>query len=109
MEKNTFDFQVEVQGENSAYYRAHVVDVFETEILLRFEDDWQPPSRFPFPRIRLPPPPPLPPENAVRYSEGEEIEVYSRASDQVIKRQYQNYDVTLVCQYVINNAETLNK
>ena len=38
-------FQVEVQGENSAYYRAHVVDVFENEILLRFEDDWQPPSR----------------------------------------------------------------
>jgi hypothetical protein len=37
--------QVEVQGENSAYYRAHVVDVFDNEVLLRFEDDWQPPSR----------------------------------------------------------------
>lgn len=73
---------VEVQGENSAYYRAHVVDVFENEVLLRFEDDWQPPSRFPFARIRLPPPP-LPPETSPnRFSEGDEIEVYSRASDQ---------------------------
>jgi hypothetical protein len=39
-------FQVEVQGENSAYYRAHVVDVFDNEVQLRFEDDWQPPSRY---------------------------------------------------------------
>ena len=39
---------VEVQGENSAYYRARVADIFENEVLLRFEDDWQPASRFAF-------------------------------------------------------------
>jgi len=85
---------VEVQGENSAYYKAYVTDVFDTEVLLRFEDDWQPQSAFPFSRVRLPPPPPgstadgsestttpvatSPPTFSVE----QEIEVYSRASDQ---------------------------
>ena len=41
---------VEVQGENSAYYKAYVKDIFEEEVLLRFEDDWQPESKFPFAR-----------------------------------------------------------
>ncbi len=73
---------VEVQGENGAYYKAHVRDVFpeSSEVLLVFERDWQPQSRFPFARVRLPPKPfsimPL-------YTEQQEIEVYSRASDQV--------------------------
>ena len=41
---------VEVQGENSAYYKAYVKDIFDSEVLLRFEDDWQPESKFPFSR-----------------------------------------------------------
>jgi hypothetical protein len=41
---------VEVQGENSAYYKAYVKDIFDGEVLLRFEDDWQPESKFPFSR-----------------------------------------------------------
>ena len=41
---------VEVQGENSAYYKAYVRDVYDGEVLLRFEDDWQPESKFPFAR-----------------------------------------------------------
>ena len=49
------------QGENSAYYRARVAESFETEVLLRFEDDWQPASKFPFARVRLPPQTPQPP------------------------------------------------
>ena len=73
---------VEVQGENGAYYHAHVRDVFKEEILLSFENDWQPRSRFPFSRIRLPPPPRNTEENAVVISPGQEIEVFSRASDQ---------------------------
>ncbi len=75
---------VEVQGENGAYYKARVRDVFPdaSEVLLCFERDWQPQSRFPLSRVRLPPPHSLhmqPPH----YTEGQEIEVYSRASDQV--------------------------
>ena len=73
------DLLVEVQGENSAYYKAYVTDVFETEVLLRFEDDWQPKSRFPFSRVRLPPPSSSS-DNA--FAVDQEIEVYSRASDQ---------------------------
>ena len=41
---------VEVQGENSAYYKAYVRDVYDGEVLLRFEDDWQPESKFAFAR-----------------------------------------------------------
>ena len=81
---------VEVQGENGAYYKAFVTDVFAEEIKLAFEHDWQPESRyyplsqfcenfnvssrFPFARVRLPPPaPPTPPE----FHTGQEIEVIS--------------------------------
>lgn len=74
--------KVEVQGENGAYYRAHVKDVLgDDEVLLCFENNWQSETRFPVSRVRLPPPnPPL--EGPVVFAEGQEIEVYSRASDQ---------------------------
>ncbi len=73
---------VEVQGENGAYYKARVRDVFADsgEVLLCFERDWQPQSRFQLSRVRLPPPLPA---HVPHYQEGQEIEVYSRASDQV--------------------------
>lgn len=72
---------VEVQGENGAYYRAHVRDVFpsSSEILLSFERDWQPESRFPLERIRLPAPKP---SLDASFVEGQEVEVFSRASEQ---------------------------
>jgi len=79
---------VEVQGENSAYYKAYVKDIFDGEVLLRFEDDWQPESKFPFSRVRLPPPvlgsssQDGSSSNVNRFTESEEIEVFSRASDQ---------------------------
>jgi len=81
---------VEVQGENSAYYRARVADIFENEVLLRFEDDWQPASRFAFSRVRLPPVAAGntssggggSSETAKEFKENEEVEVFSRASDQ---------------------------
>jgi len=89
---------VEVQGENSAYYRARVAESFETEVLLRFEDDWQPASKFPFARVRLPPQTPQTPlpqrpsktaeddstasHAGNKFAEHEEVEVFSRASEQ---------------------------
>ena len=63
---------VEVQGQNGAYYKAYVTDIFDDDIQLEFEDDWQPESKFARSRVRLPPPSPsIPPE----YSVGQEIEV----------------------------------
>jgi len=92
---------VEVQGENSAYYRARVAESFESEVLLRFEDDWQPASKFPFARVRLPPQTPQTPlpqrpsrtaeddstasaatSAGNKFAEHEEVEVFSRASEQ---------------------------
>jgi len=78
---------VEVQGENGAYYKAHVRDVFpeSSEVLLCFERDWQPQSRFPLNRVRLPPQSSAPGQPH-HFTEGQEIEVYSRASDQVSEK-----------------------
>lgn len=73
---------VEVQGENSAYYRARIADIFDNEVLLRFEDDWQPASKFPFSRVRLPPQSTTPNDGSSKFAEHEEVEVYSRASEQ---------------------------
>ena len=77
---------VEVQGENSAYYKAYIQDVFPeaAEVLLRFERDWQPESRFPVARVRLPPSSTGSSSNEAAFKEGDEIEVFSRASDQEI-------------------------
>jgi len=69
---------VEVQGENGAYYKAFVTDIFDDEIQLAFEKNWQPESKFPFSRVRLPPTPVGTPQ----YEQEQEVEVFSRASDQ---------------------------
>jgi len=69
---------VEVQGENGAYYKAYVTDVLEDEIQLAFEKNWQAESRFPFARVRLPPNL----SGQAVFEQEQEVEVYSRASDQ---------------------------
>ncbi|XP_063979345.1 fragile X messenger ribonucleoprotein 1 homolog isoform X7 [Diachasmimorpha longicaudata] len=72
------DLAVEVCGENGAYYKAYVTDVFEDEVLVAFDNDWQPESKFPFAQVRLPMKDGPKPE----FQENQEIEVYSRANDQ---------------------------
>ncbi|XP_074114642.1 synaptic functional regulator FMR1 isoform X3 [Cotesia typhae] len=72
------DLTVEVCGENGAYYKAYVTDVFENEVLVAFDNDWQPESKFPFAQVRLPMKDGPKPE----FQESQEIEVYSRANDQ---------------------------
>ncbi|XP_044736396.1 synaptic functional regulator FMR1 isoform X2 [Chrysoperla carnea] len=77
---NMEDLIVEVCGENGAYYKATIVDVFEDGVLIAFENDWQPESKFPFSQVRLPPKP-----EALNvktdYVEGQEVEVFSRANE----------------------------
>ncbi|XP_034949961.1 synaptic functional regulator FMR1 isoform X8 [Chelonus insularis] len=72
------DLAVEVCGENGAYYKAYVTDIFDNEVLVAFDNDWQPESKFPFAQVRLPMKDGPKPD----YQEGQEIEVYSRANDQ---------------------------
>ena len=62
---------VEVQGENGAYYKAFVTDIFEDEIQLAFEKNWQPESKFPFSRVRLPPSS----SGTPQYEQEQEVEV----------------------------------
>ncbi|XP_014203650.1 synaptic functional regulator FMR1 isoform X2 [Copidosoma floridanum] len=61
-----------------SYNWAFVRDVFEEEVLVSFENDWQPESKFPFSKVRLPPKEGTKPE----FQENQEIEVFSRANDQ---------------------------
>ncbi|XP_029036691.1 synaptic functional regulator FMR1 isoform X1 [Osmia bicornis bicornis] len=71
------DLTVEVCGENGAYYKAFVTDVFEDEVLVTFENDWQPESKFPFAQVRLPPKDGPKSE----FQENQEIEVFSRSNE----------------------------
>ncbi|XP_008191236.1 RNA-binding protein FXR1 isoform X4 [Tribolium castaneum] len=75
---NMEDLAVEVCGENGALYKGYVVDVFEDSVLIHFEDEWQPDSKFPFSQVRLPPKP----DPKVEFTENMEVEVYSRANHQ---------------------------
>ncbi|XP_044761790.1 fragile X mental retardation syndrome-related protein 1 isoform X2 [Coccinella septempunctata] len=72
------DVAVEVCGENGALYKGYVLDVFDDEVLIHFEDEWQPDSRFPFAQVRLPPKP----DQKTEFTENMEVEVYSRANNQ---------------------------
>ncbi|XP_055935914.1 fragile X messenger ribonucleoprotein 1 homolog isoform X6 [Argiope bruennichi] len=80
------DVAVEVCGENGAYYKAYITDVHEDEVTVAFENDtincsWQPESKFPFNRVRLPPAPPKD-DKPISMIEGQEVEVFSRANEQ---------------------------
>ncbi|XP_076678636.1 synaptic functional regulator FMR1 isoform X5 [Andrena cerasifolii] len=71
------DLTVEVCGENGVYYKAFVTDVFEDEVLVTFENDWQPESKFPFAQVRLAPKDGM----KLDLQEGQEIEVFSRSNE----------------------------
>lgn len=72
------DLAVEVRGENGAHYKAFVVDVHENDITVAFENDWQPPNKFAFQRVRLP----SSGRSDDLFTEGQEVEVFSKANDQ---------------------------
>ncbi|XP_075209996.1 synaptic functional regulator FMR1 isoform X2 [Lycorma delicatula] len=75
------DLEVEVCGENGAYYKAFVTDVFEKEVSVAFENEWQPESKFPFEQVRLPPAK-EPEGQKPEFKENQDVEVFSRANDQ---------------------------
>ncbi|CAL8119093.1 unnamed protein product [Orchesella dallaii] len=82
------DVQVEVRGENGAYYQAFVREIFEDgHVLVSFENNTTteyddnsvlPEQRLPFARVRLPPKP-----NGTQgpFVEGQEVEVFSSPGD----------------------------
>ncbi|CAH2241359.1 jg15559 [Pararge aegeria aegeria] len=72
------DLSVEVYGENGAYYKAIVTDVLDNEVLVAFENDWQPESKFPFSQVFLPP------KDTGKHTEfvdNQEVEVFARSND----------------------------
>ncbi|XP_049821449.1 synaptic functional regulator FMR1 isoform X2 [Aethina tumida] len=72
------DLAVEVCGENGALYKGYILDVYDDEVLIHFEDGWQPDSKFPYSQVKLPPQP----DSKVEFLENMEVEVYSRANTQ---------------------------
>ncbi|XP_015907611.2 fragile X messenger ribonucleoprotein 1 isoform X2 [Parasteatoda tepidariorum] len=76
------DVAVEVCGENGAYYKAYITDVHEDEVTVAFENEWQPESKFPYHRVRLPPTTPKDDKALNSMTEGQEVEVFSRANEQ---------------------------
>ncbi|GFR15649.1 synaptic functional regulator FMR1 [Trichonephila clavata] len=74
------ELAIEVCGENGAYYKAFMVDVHEDGVSVAFENDWQPQTKFPFRRVRLPPS--QKDEEKKEFSENQEVEVLSRSNEQ---------------------------
>uniref|UniRef100_A0A336JX16 CSON002939 protein n=1 Tax=Culicoides sonorensis TaxID=179676 RepID=A0A336JX16_CULSO len=70
---------VEVFGENQAWYKGSITDLIEDGVIVAFENDWQEESKFPFSQVRLPP---THLENSLsNYTEGMEVEVFSRSNE----------------------------
>ncbi|KAJ1529300.1 hypothetical protein ONE63_006096 [Megalurothrips usitatus] len=72
------ELAVEVCGENGAYYKGYVTDIFEDSVSVAFENDWQSESKFPFLQVRLPP------KEIKDVTEKQEVEVFSSATEQEV-------------------------
>ncbi|XP_058064482.1 fragile X messenger ribonucleoprotein 1 homolog [Anopheles bellator] len=70
------ELAVEVCGDNCAYYKGIVKDVFDDGVLVEFENEWQTESKFHFNQVRLPPG-----DNVTSLAERMEVEVFSRSDD----------------------------
>ncbi|KAM7249574.1 hypothetical protein ACFE04_019769 [Oxalis oulophora] len=76
--------EVEVVGATGALYKALVTDVFENEVQVVFENDWQPERKYKFNLIKLPPKP----DSNCKFVEGQKVEVFASFQEQEPKGWY---------------------
>ncbi|CAG0913036.1 unnamed protein product [Notodromas monacha] len=72
------DTNIEVLGENGAYYNASIVDIMDDKVLVRFENEWQPDTQFALNSVRFPP---SSAPGQAPLVEGLEVEVKSKSSE----------------------------
>ncbi|XP_064614770.1 RNA-binding protein FXR1-like [Liolophura sinensis] len=72
------DLVVEVRGSNGAFYKAFLKNIYDEEVSVTFENDWQPERRLKFTEVRLPP------HDLGRrdFKDGDSVEVCAKSSEE---------------------------
>ncbi|KAK0054498.1 fragile X mental retardation syndrome-related protein 1-like isoform X2 [Biomphalaria pfeifferi] len=73
------DLSVEVGGSSGVYYKAYLKSFYEDEVLVSFENNWQPDKRVKLVNVRLPP---KPGASKPEFREDERVEVFGKVKDE---------------------------
>ncbi|BFZ06704.1 hypothetical protein BsWGS_09743 [Bradybaena similaris] len=73
------DLSVEVSGNNGVYYKAYLKSFYDDEVLVSFENNWQPDKRVKLSNVRLPPRQGC---NKPELRENEHVEVFGKVKDE---------------------------
>ncbi|GFN74145.1 hypothetical protein PoB_000065100 [Plakobranchus ocellatus] len=72
------DLSVEISGNNGVYYKGHLRSFFDDEVLVSFENNWQPDRRVKLINVRLPP---KLGTSKPDFREDERVEIFTKLKD----------------------------